>query len=495
MIDYTVSERLYPTPSLPLLPDVAELACRQRDAYPGQPLAGATIDVTAAYNQCALTVNAAKMTATKINVPNGVGGWMIFIVMYLVGIFGCSTAGNAYCVCAETMHELHNAKKGRSLTYIDDGMLIDTQENIQSSVNEYVAHVEALFGKEEVINLSKVNVWPGELIGIGWHFDFTTWTVQPKARGMAKLLLGLFVDIPMGAEITDEKNLEKVTGLLTWYAVGIPAGAKFVSSLHANKHHTCSHSKRVSLTQQSKDDLLWWRALMLVAFTQPRKIAASISSVRRDQTPDLYLVTDASSSVGGGAHVSRTKEGSELEEFKTQPVRWTQREKTAFSETGVSINVLEYFIVIYHVILFGELYKGSVVHVQCDNTSAISWIMKNKTKNNTAADSLARIFSLFCLTHNITIICVHIKGVDNTIADFRSRDLNLAAQEADEEILARSQGDARTVGTQSNISPRARACRELLETCLRNKGRAHVQRILTVLTRLRTTPGAEQSSI
>jgi hypothetical protein len=68
MIDYTVSERLYPTPSLPLLPDVAELACRQRDAYPGQPLAGATIDVTAAYNQCALTVNAAKMTATKINV-------------------------------------------------------------------------------------------------------------------------------------------------------------------------------------------------------------------------------------------------------------------------------------------------------------------------------------------------------------------------------------------------------------------------------------------
>ena len=144
MIDYTVSERLYPTPSLPLLPDVAELACRQRDAYPGQPLAGATIDVTAAYNQCALTVNAAKMTATKINVPNGVGGWMIFIVMYLVGIFGCSTAGNAYCVCAETMHELHNAKKGRSLTYIDDGMLIDTQENIQSSVNEYVAHVVVL---------------------------------------------------------------------------------------------------------------------------------------------------------------------------------------------------------------------------------------------------------------------------------------------------------------------------------------------------------------
>jgi hypothetical protein len=190
MIDYERSEHHYPIPTLPLLPDIADLACNQRDNNPGKTLVGATIDVTAAYNQCALTVSAAKMTATKIKVPNGLGGWMTFIVIYLVGIFGCATAGNVYCVCAKTIHELHNAKKQRSLTYIDDGLLIDTADNIQGSVSEYIAHVEALFGKEDVINVSNVNVWYGELIGIGWHLDFNTWTVQPKSRGMDKLLLG-----------------------------------------------------------------------------------------------------------------------------------------------------------------------------------------------------------------------------------------------------------------------------------------------------------------
>ena len=500
MIDYTRSEHHYPTPVLPLLPDIAELACNQRDANPGKILAGATIDVTAAYNQCALTVSAAKMTATKIRVPNGVGGWMIAIVIYLVGIFGCSTAGSVYCVCAKTIHELHNARKLRSLTYIDDGLLIDTQEDIRESVDEYISHVEALFGKEDglgtpVINLSKVNVWPGELIGIGWHLDFTTWTVQPKQRGMAKLLLGVFSDIPMGADTIRTKDLEKVAGLLTWYATGIPLGAKFVSSLHANKHHACPQAKRVTLTQASKDDLLWWRALMVVAYTQPRKIAASISAVRRNHTPDLYLVTDASSLVGGGAYVSRFKDGTELVEFSTRPVRWTRHEKELFIKMEVSINVLEYFIVIYHILLFGEQYRDSVVHVQCDNTSAISWIMKNKTKTNTAADALARIFSLFCLTHNIIIICVHIRGVDNTIADFRSRDLNLAAQEADEDLPTNLEEEAQAGGTQSRGSQRAKTCRELLEICLSNKDQANGQRILKVLTRLRSTRGAEPSSI
>jgi len=47
-IDVARSERLYPKPSLPLLPDVAEMACRQRDACGGAHLSGATVDVSSA---------------------------------------------------------------------------------------------------------------------------------------------------------------------------------------------------------------------------------------------------------------------------------------------------------------------------------------------------------------------------------------------------------------------------------------------------------------
>ena len=498
MIDHQLSEKWYPIPFLPLLPDIADLACDQRDANPGEILAGAIIDVTAAYNQCALTVNAAKMTATKINVPNGVGGWIIFIAIYLVGIFGCSTAGNVYCQCAKSIDELHNPKgsRRRSHTYSDDGMIIDTEACIRKSVSEYIAGVEALFGKKNTINMSKVRVWSGELVGIGWHFDFKSWTVQPKERGMAKLLLALFQEIPVGAQTTSEKDLEKVAGTLTWYAAGIPAGAKFVSSLHANKFHMCQKSKRISITQQSQDDLLWWRALMVVAFTQPRKIAASISSVRRTLEPNLYLKTDASSLIGRGAYVSETKDGPEIVAFYTQPVRWTRREMETFHLMKISINVLEYFMVIYHVMLHGEAYRGSVIHIECDNTSAIAWIMKNKTKNNTTADALARIFSLFCLTYNITIICIHIKGIDNIIADFRSRDLQLAPQDVDEELPNRMDtvpvcllDNVQRVGEASRGSLRAKACRKLLEVCVTMQDKTRGHQILKVLTSLRGTRG------
>ena len=500
MIDHARSEINYPVPFLPLLPDIADLACEQRRAFPGKILSGATVDVTAAYNQCALTVDAAKMTATKINVPNGIGGWIIFVVIYLVGIFGCATAGNVYCVCAKAIDELHNPKGAgrRSHTYSDDGILIDTHDQIQNSVEEYISNVEALFGEDDTINRSKVNVWEGELIGIGWHFDFVTWTVQPKERGMAKLLIAVFEDIPMGATTASEKNLEKVAGILTWYASGIPAGAKFVSSLHANKHHICPNSKRALLTQETQDDLNWWRALMVVAFIQPRKIAASISSVRRTLVPDIFLVTDASKLVGGGAQASRSKGGPELEEFKTQPIRWTRQEMQIFIAMNVSINVLEYFIVIYHIMLHGDLYGGQVVHIECDNTSAISWIMKNKTKNKTAADSLARIFSLFCLTYNITIICIHIKGVDNTIADFRSRDLLLASQDADEEEtdpVLTPIPDPERVGQTFNSCQRTKACRQLLKICLEVQGQMHGHQILKALTDLRGTRGKRPTNI
>ena len=49
---------------------------------------------------------------------------------------------------------------------------------------------------------------------------------------------------------------------------------------------------------------------------------------------------------------------------------------------------------------------------------------KRAVGGNLAADALAKIFSLFYLIYKIRITSAHIRGVDNTAADFRSRDLD-----------------------------------------------------------------------
>jgi hypothetical protein len=102
-VNYSINRDLagvaYPLDPLPLLGDIAELACGQRDENPGVQLGGGTIDIKDGYHQFAQTVHSAKRVATQLRVPkpDGAAGWMILVVIYLVGIFGHAIAGNIFC--------------------------------------------------------------------------------------------------------------------------------------------------------------------------------------------------------------------------------------------------------------------------------------------------------------------------------------------------------------------------------------------------------------
>ena len=132
------------------------------------------------------------------------------------------------------------------------------------------------------------------------------------------------------------------------------------------------------------------------------------------------MTSDASSTIGCGAFISATHKGPPVSNSNDGAIRWTRNEIEAFKSMGISINVLEYFAVIYFIILWSNQFENQIVHVECDNTSAISWIVKSRAKGNISGDVLAKLFSLFCLRYNIIIVCTHIAGVENTVADFRS---------------------------------------------------------------------------
>ena len=122
-----------------------------------------------------------------------------------------------------------------------------------------------------------------------------------------------------------------------------------------------------------------------------------------------------------------------------------------------------------------------VVSIECDNTSAVSWILKNRVKRGgEGVDAVAKTFTLFCLTHNIKLLCKHISGVDNIVADFNSRDLTLMSQDGDEELFH---------GTQSKPSRRQVSCRRLLHDCLLNPEQTHGLSLLKTLTRVRGEGG------
>ena len=488
-VNYSLNRELagvaYPLDPLPLLGDIAELACGQRDENPGVQLGGGTIDIKDGYHQFAQTAQSAKRVVTKLRVPKpeGATGWMILIVIYLVGIFGHAIAGNIFCTANMMINELHN--KGRSVprskTYIDDTIIIGPSNAIKEWVQEGVEAAEAVWGTEGTIQRDKVKYWDTKLEAIGWEFDFVKWTVQPKERGLAKLLIMLFETIPMGSEWVKERDMEKLQGLVQWYAAGIPAGAAFISSLYACPRTRNERGKnRMKLTRAAKRDMMWWRALILVVYRKKHILGASIDSVRRLKVPQWFMTTDAATTIGGGATLSATR-GGELEDMPGDAIRWTREEMSSFERMGVSINTLEYYAVVYYVMLWAEKLRDSVVFVECDNTSAVAWLMKSRAAGgNLAADALAKIFSLFCLTYRIYITSKHIPGIDNVAADFRSRDLVYLSQEADEGICH---------GARSETNSRRAVCRSLLSECVNTPERIDGQRIHEVLTRLRTVHG------
>jgi len=162
-------------------------------------------------------------------------------------------------------------------------------------------------------------------------------------------------------------------------------------------------------------------------------------------------------------------------------IRWTRREFVAFQEMGVCINTLEFFAAMYFVMLWAPQLRNQTVSIQCDNTSAVSWLLKRRAKGGgEAADVLVKLFVLFCLLENITIVGEHIAGILNIEADFRSRDLMYAPQELDEETMFTSN---------SKEGERTIRCCQLLLKAVTQPGILRGPTLLAELMTLRTSRG------
>ena len=91
--------------------------------------------------------------------------------------------------------------------------------------------------------------------------------------------------------------------------------------------------------------------------SNPHILSASISHLRRNLIANEQLFTDASSTIGGGGWIpiifnddgTTTQEGF---------IRWSPEEIHAFANgidgKVIDINVLDFFVVIYFVLLWGD---------------------------------------------------------------------------------------------------------------------------------------------
>ena len=154
-------------------------------------------------------------------------------MVFLVGMWGFTRAGHIYNVLGSAIHEKHNKglKQLRSLTYIDDGILVSPATMMKDSIKDYVQCITQLMGIGG-INNDKFMHWQQRVEAIGWEFNFITWRITPKNKGLAKLLILLYETTRVGFNHISEKDLESLTVSLAWYSAAIPDGAtSFLASL------------------------------------------------------------------------------------------------------------------------------------------------------------------------------------------------------------------------------------------------------------------------
>jgi len=87
----------------------------------------------------------AKYHAALLRVPDpdGTREWKQLVLIYLVGAFGFVTSGDIYCLIGNAITLRHNLGQPvpRSLSYIDDGIIIGPNSLIKDHLNEYLSLV------------------------------------------------------------------------------------------------------------------------------------------------------------------------------------------------------------------------------------------------------------------------------------------------------------------------------------------------------------------
>jgi hypothetical protein len=202
-----------------------------------------------------------------------------------------------------------------------------------------------------------------------------------------------------------------------------------------------------------------------------------------DALPEHVIHSDASTTIGVGGWM-----GVDCHTPERQfSARWTGAEQKWHTSIDANINVLEYAAMVMCVVSWSDRLEGSVIAVYMDNTTAVSWALRQRGKGSvepSIGELVVKFFSLFCSTHRITIVPSHIAGTANTLADSLSRDVCLQQVDPTLQLLIESADGSRAPGWWRQL-PKAVLCRVLLQVLWSERSNPVLQSLLPLVEALR----------
>ena len=283
-------------------------------------------------------------------------------------------------------------------------------------------HSEECLERTELVlalfNLLGVPVNAGKLVKSVTNIVFLGIGIDTE-RGIAfvpperlKAMKSLIREWELKKSCTQEELLSLI-GVLQFAARVVKPGRTFLRRMIDVAYSVSSkiHHIRIEGNWSFKGDLDWWsryldrwngESLFYEEYT-PLYIhgLGLVSPVSNDE---LQLFTDASKRGAGGIC------GSSWFQFE-----WTEEESRYFG-----IDYRELYALTTAVLTFVEVLRGKTIVVRCDNMAAVEALNGGSVRNRNLMHLIRELH--FCAADNVFhIICQHVDGIKNTIADSLSR--------------------------------------------------------------------------
>ena len=284
-----------------------------------------------------------------------------------------------------------------SFQYIDDSFVVgDSVEKCRESLRVLTSTLETL---GFVVHKEKSVFTPTQdLVFLGFRLDsvaFEIFLTKDKEDKLIRAALGI-----LSKEEATIREVAGLIGLCIAFAQAFRFGEAHTKQLEMEKVEALRRARGdfdqcMTLSVRAKEDIHWW-------LHNVRKSGRDIIPSQ----PDKVLYTDASME-GWGAHMEDQATGG----------RWSQVERQAH------INVLELKAIDFGLRSLCDE-PGLHVKVFTDNTTALAYIRHQGGVRSPECNEVAQDIWSWCEARDIWLSVAHIPGVENDLADYKSRNFS-----------------------------------------------------------------------
>ena len=288
--------------------------------------------------------------------------------------------------------------------YIDDSMYISpSAKQLQKDTSRARALLQSL---GFTINLGKSSFQPSRRIThLGFVIDSESYTVSLPKEKVNKIQL-VCRDL-LNARYVTIRQFARGIGLIVSSFLAVKYAKLHTRYLEIYKAEQLQRlqdfDKQIYLSTRVRLELKWW--VENIATHNGR----SISDIIGFDNWHYEIYSDAST-LGWGAALFQNSQV-----LQRTGGRWSTREKNRH------INYLELKAIHFALLAFRGSIQNCNVRLNCDNTTAISYINKFGGCRSVSLNYLSRQIWLWCIHNKVSINAVHIPGLDNQIADTMSR--------------------------------------------------------------------------